>query len=113
MKKLLTVLLILACLLSLAACGKTEAAEGDEQLAGGIVAAEGLDDEAKEAFRKATEAVEGADYELVELKSTQVVAGINYVFAANKTVDGETVRVDITVYADLEGNCEITNEVVK
>jgi len=112
-KKILAVLLVLACLFSLAACGKTEASEGDEQLAGGIVAADGLTDEAKEAFKKATDAVEGAEYELIDLLTTQVVAGTNYTFSANKTVDGETTKVEITVYADLEGNCEITNEVAK
>ncbi len=71
-------------------------------------------DEAKTALEKATETLTGAEYTPVALLATQVVAGTNYriLCESRATVpNAETGYVIVTVYADLQGNAEITDTV--
>ena len=134
MKKLLTLLLTLLMVLSLAGCAskKEEAKEvineqviqeeviveeikeenTAEELVGGFIEVEDrtLTDELKEIFNKAYEGYTGMSLEPVELYQTQVVAGINYKFVCSGT---KTTNPPIhgtyfvTVYKDLQGNCSI------
>lgn len=73
-----------------------------------------LTDEAKTALEKALEGMVGATYTPVALLSTQVVAGTNYCILCEITpvypnADGHYALV--YVYADLDGNAEITETV--
>ena len=69
-------------------------------------------DEAKAAFDKALEGFVGQGFDLIAYLGSQVVAGTNHMFLCRgTTVTAEPVvglKV-VTVYADLEGNAEITN----
>ena len=68
-------------------------------------------DDAKKALEKACETLTGAEYTPVALLATQVVAGTNYsILCESKATvpNAETGYVIVTVYADLEGNAEIT-----
>ena len=70
-----------------------------------------ITDDAKQALEKACETLTGAEYTPVALLGTQVVAGTNYsiVCEAKATVpNAETYYVIVTVYADLDGDAEIT-----
>ena len=72
-----------------------------------------LDDEAKAAFEKAVEKLDGVDYEAIALLGQQVVAGTNYSILVRETVvvpDAEPTYSVITIYEDLEGNAEITDD---
>ena len=72
-----------------------------------------LDDEAKAAFEKAVEKLDGVDYEAISLLGKQVVAGTNYSILVRETVvvpDAEPTISVITIYEDLEGNAEITDD---
>ena len=67
--------------------------------------------DAGKALEKACETLTGAEYTPVALLGTQVVAGFNYriICESKATVpDAETEYVIVTVYADLDGNAEIT-----
>ncbi|MBR4728335.1 MAG: hypothetical protein IK080_10655 [Clostridia bacterium] len=71
-------------------------------------------DAAKDALTKACETLTGAEYTPVALLATQVVAGTNYriLCESKATVPGaQTEYVIVTVYADLQGNAEITDTV--
>lgn len=86
-----------------------------EQLAGGWtvnaeVPVKELEENAQEAFAKATGELMGKTYEAIELLGTQVVAGTNYAVLAKTTlVTAEPVTAIsvVTVYADLEGNASV------
>ena len=70
-----------------------------------------LTDEAKTALAKACETLAGVEYTPVALLSTQLVSGTNYriLCEARATVPGAASEyVILTVYADLQGNAEIT-----
>lgn len=71
-----------------------------------------IPEEAKAAFDKATEQFTGSDIEPLALLGTQVVAGTNYAFICKSTLSTHEpvsgIQI-VTVYADLEGNAEITN----
>ena len=87
-----------------------------EGLSGGWseVADLAVTDEAKTALEKATETLTGAEYKPVALLATQVVAGTNYrILCESKATvpNAETGYVIVTVYADLQGNAEITDTV--
>ena len=88
-----------------------------EKLAGGWEIAEDrssvvIPQEAKDAFDKAAENLDGNELEPMVLLGTQVVAGTNYAFLCYSTLQTEEtingVQV-VTVYEDLDGNAEITN----
>ena len=86
------------------------------ELDGGWAEAESpaLTTEANAAFTKACETLTGMEYTPVALIATQVVAGTNYqiLCEAKATVpNAETSYMVVTVYADLEGNAEITETV--
>ncbi len=68
-------------------------------------------DDAKKVLEKATETLTGAEYTPVALLGTQVVAGVNYrlLCESRATVpDAESEYIIVTLYADLDGNAEIT-----
>lgn len=68
--------------------------------------------DAQAAFDKALEGLVGAEYTPVALLSTQVVAGLNYCILCQITPavpDAATSWALVYIYADLEGNAEITN----
>ena len=88
-----------------------------EKLAGGWEVAEDrssvvIPQEAKDAFDKAAENLDGNELEPMALLGTQVVAGKNYAFLCFSTLQTEETIKGIqvvTVYEDLSGNAEITN----
>lgn len=68
-------------------------------------------EEALKALTKANEVLAGTQYTPVALLATQAVAGMNYrlLCEATATVPGaEAAYAIVTVYADLQGNAEIT-----
>ena len=68
--------------------------------------------EAQAAFDRAMEGLDGAQYVPVALLSTQVVAGTNYCVLCQITPvvpDAASTWALVYVYADLQGNAEITN----
>lgn len=111
MKKIMISLTVLTLVLSLCI-----APVSAEQLAGGweITAAEGctLPEAAQAAFEKATGTLLGATYTPVALLATQIVAGTNYCVLcqiAPVVPDPVPKWALVYIYADLEGNAEITN----
>ena len=110
MKKLLVRFVLLA--LALTICGAAAA----ETLAGGweVTPAEAhaLPKDAQSAFEKATAQLDGAEYIPVALMSSQVVAGMNYCVLCQVTYvvpDAVPFWALVYIYADPEGNAEITN----
>ena len=107
MKNIISVLLILVL------CATAAMAE---PLAGGWEnvpheAAE-LPEDAQSALDRALEGLVGAEYTPVALMSTQVVAGMNYCILCQITPvvpDATPSWALVYVYADLQGNAEITN----
>ena len=88
-----------------------------EQLAGGWIVPEDavgseIPEDAQAAFDKAAEQFTGSDIEPLALLGTQVVAGTNYAFICKSTLTTQEpvsgIQI-VTVYADLDGNAEITN----
>lgn len=70
-----------------------------------------ITEDAGAAFDKAMKNLVGVDYTPVALLSTQVVSGTNYCFLCEATVvypGAETSYALVYIYADLEGNAEIT-----
>ena len=68
--------------------------------------------EAQAAFDQAVEGLLGAEYVPVTLMSSQVVAGTNYCILCQITPvipDATPTWALVYIYADLEGNAEITN----
>ena len=109
LKKALTVLGIVAIILTLAGCG---AGKKEKEIVGGWETAEDgtITTELQELFDKAMEKLEGVDYTPVKLLETQVVAGTNYRFLCDATVvspNAETKQAIVTIYEDLQGNVEI------
>lgn len=72
-----------------------------------------ITDDIKKVMEKATETLTGATYEPVAYIGSQVVAGTNHAILCKSTpsvaeLNGATTYVLVYVYADLQGNCEIT-----
>lgn len=111
MKKTVCLFLILVLAIALAASSSAE------MLAGGWETAEYQvlnlpDEEARAAFDKATGQLDGAAYTPVALIGKQIVAGTNYCILCQITPvvpDAKPVWALVYIYADLEGNAEITN----
>ncbi len=85
-----------------------------EGLSGGWSETQSIEmtDDATAALNKATQTLTGAEYSPIALLATQVVAGTNYrIFCEAKATvpNAEPYYVIITVYADLDGNAEITD----
>ncbi|MBQ7204150.1 MAG: hypothetical protein IJS03_09110 [Eubacterium sp.] len=71
-----------------------------------------MTDKANKALEKACETLTGAEYTPIALLATQLVAGTNYRILCESTPsvpNAESGYVIVTVYADLEGNAEITD----
>ena len=71
-----------------------------------------MTDKANKALEKACETLTGAEYTPIALLATQLVAGTNYrILCESKpsVPNAESGYVIVTVYADLEGNAEITD----
>lgn len=67
---------------------------------------------ARAAFDKATEELDGAEYDLAAYLGSQVVAGTNYAYLCNittVTAEPKTKLNLVTVYEDLEGTARITH----
>ena len=95
---------------------KADAQSAQEDVVGGWNETESpeMTDEAKKALEKACETLTGAEYTPVALLATQVVAGTNYrIICESKPAVPipESGYVIVTVYADLEGNAEITDTI--
>ncbi len=92
----------------------SEVSDNEHNVAGGWNTSKDgvITEAAQEAFDKATKPG-GMTYTPVSLLGTQVVAGINYAFLCDgQPTDDEsapTRSYKIIVYADLEGNAEITS----
>lgn len=94
---------------------KAQAPESGD-LVGGYAEPESpeVTDEAREALVKAAEKLDGASYKPKALLGTQVVAGTNYKLLCEITPvvpNAASHYAIVTVYADLEGNAEITETV--
>lgn len=71
-----------------------------------------LPEDAQAAFDRALEGLVGAKYVPVALMSTQLVAGMNYCILCQITPvvpDAAPTWALVYIYADLQGNAEITN----
>ena len=68
-----------------------------------------IPEDAQTAFDNATKSMQ-YEYEAIALLATQVVSGTNYQFLAKVTNASNTYLAVITVYADLDGNCSVTDE---
>lgn len=95
---------------------KADAQSAEEDVVGGWNETESpeMTDEAKKALEKACETLTGAEYTPVALLATQVVAGTNYriICESKPSVPiPECGYVIVTVYADLDGNAEITDTI--
>ena len=105
--------------------GKASLLRNDEILLGGVRVEDleggwsktvqyDMDGEQKAAFDKGTEALAGATYEVVACVGEQAVAGTNYAFLCKATAsvpNGSSYFVLVYVYADLQGNSEITETI--
>ena len=96
--------------------GDADARSAEGDIAGGWAETESpeMTDDAETAFRKACETLTGAEYTPVALLATQVVAGTNYrmICESRPSIPSpECGYVIITIYADLEGNAEITETI--
>lgn len=109
----ITIIRIVAIALMMALCAAFALAE---PLDGGwqnvpCEAAE-LPEDAQAAFDKALDGLVGAEYTPVALLSRQVVAGMNYCILCQITPvvpDATPTWALVYIYADLQGNAEITN----
>lgn len=77
----------------------------------GEAAGAALPENAQTAFDKATSALLGVNYTPLALLGTQVVAGTNYAIlcrASTVTAEPASALAVLIVYADLQGNAEVT-----
>ena len=124
-KKLTVLLLTLLMITMITACGSSDESaqnsEPAEMSAEGSVSggwelfdneAAALPEDVQTAFDKATEKYTGSELEPVAYIASQVVAGTNYMILCEATTTTEKPERSyqmVIVYADLEGNAEITN----
>ena len=110
MKKALSVFIALVLVLTLSASALAEMMVGGWELV--EAQAVPLPEDAQAAFDKAVENRDGMTYVPVALLGTQLVAGTNYCILCQTTpvVPNATPAWSLVyIYADLEGNAEITN----
>jgi len=123
-RKLSVLLLALFMITMITACGSSnesvqtdESSEmsAEESVSGGWNLfdneANALPEDVQTAFDKAAETFTGSELKPVSYVASQVVAGTNYMIlceAATTTQQPETSYQMVVVYADLEGNAEIT-----
>ena len=124
-KKLCSIFLAAAVLITVSACGSTGQSSGDEKsgesenteaVTGGWELydnkANVLPDDVQAAFDKAAETYTGSELKPVAYVASQVVAGTNYMIlceTAASTEDPVPSYQMVIVYADLKGNAEITH----
>ena len=124
LKKLSIIFLALIMIIMITACGSTgEAGQNDESAEAGSSEpmtggwelfaneANALPEDVQAAFDKATETFTGSELKPVAYVASQVVAGTNYMILCETTTttkEPETSYQMVIVYADLEGNAEIT-----
>jgi hypothetical protein len=122
LKKLSVVLLAFVLLFVMATCGSsdqtsenTSGTETSEPVAGGWELFDNktnvLPEDVQASFDKASETFTGSELKPVAYVASQVVAGTNYMIlceAATTTEQPKTSYQMVIVYADLEGNAEIT-----
>lgn len=122
LKKLSVLLLSFVLILVMAACGtsdqtseSTSETETKEAVSGGWEIydneANVLPEDVQASFDKALETFTGSELKPVAYVASQVVAGTNYMIlceASTTTQQPETTYQMVIVYADLEGNAEIT-----
>jgi len=121
MKKILSILLLFALVLSLSACGSVKTSEtasgngneSEQSMIGGWTRPDSpaVTDEVKELMEKALEDLVGMDYIPVAYIGTQVVAGTNHAILCRVkavTPDAAETYAIVYLYEDLEGNVEIT-----
>ena len=106
-----TVFVLMIMLISLFSIASLASAD-EETPAGGWVEAEdkSITAERKELFEKAVSTLTGAQYEPVSYEASQVVAGKNHKFTANRTLvipNAETVLVEVIIYEDTSGNVSV------
>jgi predicted small lipoprotein YifL len=109
MKRIITLTLAALMIFVFTACGQKD----EPQSVGGweLSPDATVTDDAKAAFEKAMEGLDGVSYEPVALLGTQVVAGMNYCFLCEATVvapEAKPYYSLIYVYADLQDNAEVT-----
>ena len=90
-----------------------EAAEEQSMIVGGWTRPDSpeITDEIRSMMKKANEVLAGAQFEPVSLIATQLVSGTNYRILCKETAtvpDAKTYYAVVTLYADLNGNVEIT-----
>lgn len=124
MKKFIAVILMLAMVFCMAACsssgsdetetdvenGPEEAVSGGWEMASNDAAA--LPEDVQKAFDGATEKLTGNELKPVAYVANQVVAGMNYMILCEgtpATADPKPVYQMAVIYADLEGNAEMTS----
>ena len=108
---------LLVLIMLLAGCGQSDQQEATpEETVGGweMVSHEAVElpEDAQEAFDKVKESLEGGEYTPVSLMATQPVAGTNYCILCQITPDSpdaESKWALVYIYADLQGNAEVTN----
>lgn len=110
MKRVFTIALLLAMLLTLGACGK----QPEPQNVGGWTLTEdtAVTEQAQSAFDKALDGLVGVNYQPVALLGTQLVSGTNYCFLCEAAVvypDAQPYYAVVTVYENLQGEAEIRN----
>ena len=124
LKKLSIIFLALIMIIMITACGSTgEAGQNDESAEAGSSEtmtggwelfaneANALPEDVQAAFDKATETFTGSELKPVAYVASQVVAGTNYMILCEAATASENPQISyqmVIVYADLEGNAEIT-----
>lgn len=113
MKNRMTVLGLMVCAAVMTGTGAF-AAEEPEKMTGAYerYIEEGVPAEAQEAFDAAMkDFMNGENYTALQLVETQLVAGMNYRILAEVSLEeGQTELYLLTIYQDLEGNCEVNSE---
>ena len=120
MRKIIVCLGIVLMSLALCCCSKpADAVQNEpvpEEVAGGweVVPHEAaeLPDDAQAAFDKVKDSLDDGEYTPVSLMATQVVAGTNYCILCQITPSDPAAGTKwalVYIYADLQGNAEITN----
>ena len=114
MKKLLTSLLAICLITVMSACGEkkesTNVVTGGWEI-DGIASQQALPEDIQELFEKASSSESEYTLEPIAYIGTQVVAGKNHMVLCRATTPDEreaTYKVAI-IYADLEGNAELTS----
>ncbi|MBP5463110.1 MAG: hypothetical protein J6Y20_13450 [Lachnospiraceae bacterium] len=108
------VFVLMIMLISLFALSSVALADEEDPLSGGWTEAEDktITAERKDLFEKAILGLTGATYEPVSYEASQVVAGTNHKFTANRTMvvpNAEPVLVEIIIYEDLSGNVSVSS----